>query len=135
MSDGIRTSSVKRLMEIVGYVSTGLGVIKGLNEFSHGGSIDDFLYQIGNTACAVVAVALLIAGLGIWLSALLGLGELIDRIPTPLVIIICILVGVYWSFQKGYSVERPYAIGIGAIIVIVTAYLGYQHFTDQRKDT
>jgi chromate transport protein ChrA len=120
-------------MELVGYVSILLGFIKAMKEATKASSIDDFLYCIGNTAAAVVAVAMLMFGAAIWLSLFIDIEKLMGHVSGALVVIVCVLTGLYWSFQMKYSVERPWAIGLGALIVISVVYFGYQRIFEPPK--
>lgn len=128
-----RTDALKRCMELVGYVSAFIGFIKAIKESTKATSIDDFLYCIGNTAAAVVAVAMLMFGVVVWISFFVDIEKVMGNVPGALVVIVCVLTGLYWSFQMKYSVERPWAIGLGALIVISVVYFGYQRIFEPSK--
>ena len=128
-----RTDALKRCLELVGYVSAFLGFIKAMKEATKASSIDDFLFCIGSTALAVIAAAMLMLGAMVWISFFVDVEKLMGRVPDALLVIVCVLAGLYWSFQKGYDIERPWGIGIGALIVISVVYFGYQRLFEPPK--
>lgn len=128
-----RTDALKRCMELVGYVSAFIGFIKAIKESTKATSIDDFLFCIGSTALAVIAVAMLMLGVMVWVSFFVDIEKLMGHVPDSLLVIVCVLAGLYWSFQKGYNIERPWGIGIGALIVISVVYFAYRRLFDTPK--
>ncbi len=102
---------------MVGASSTVIGLLNGAKNLYGGSHLDDFVYQVGNTAAAVIAVAFCLVAVTLWMSWIFGSSDIPARFDGVFVST-SVLLGFYWANAGHYDVERFWGRALGGVILI-----------------